>query len=690
MHHSSMKVDLSNFFKDERRQSLVFIDATWQNIKDVQDHIQNLFSLKDISLLTTDGCFLSPRESIKVLKAADGLKAFRFANSDQDTFVCPAPVKSSKKRKNRSAEEGVHLDASTPLRPSKRSKNQGDNKWIENSAEISLVKAEEKEQDTPGPSVESKRSKNKGQNKKTPETQTILNATEEDEAANKKKRSKNKNRHKASDVPAEILQEEETPAPASTSSSTHMETKMSKNKNHAKSHKFETDKPTEMELEEGEVEEPAGPTREPSKERTLSGSPEIPSETSHLTDLDQKKQSPKKLKNSKNKDRPKHSDVSDNTAKLESEASPRPSVTFRCPLLELDSNVPRIFEFPQQKNEVKILENIILKPIDFNPVAVNGEKSPTLMLESKNLQEDDELEKIRLASLHVEGEETLPEETTGEASLPKDATEIETTLPEDTIEAETCLPEDSIAAESAFEGNSTEADSAFPGNLTEAEATLPGESSEVDATQPEESTEAESILPDDTTEPDGTLPADTMKDGNTLEDVAETSETKNEVQSDDIKHSPVRICAESLISDSDDDVMVVDDSNMDVSDLDSDVESVQVPKDRDTLDIIIDLLQSAHPLNTLPTRGDTVLFKLQKIKGNERSGTTEFIAGNCAYVNRRTKVITVETITCPSGIGRVLSQYCVKGLDESSENVGSLSVHLRDMIEAKIVVATID
>jgi len=37
----------------------------------------------------------------------------------------------------------------------------------------------------------------------------------------------------------------------------------------------------------------------------------------------------------------------------------------------------------------------------------------------------------------------------------------------------------------------------------------------------------------------------------------------------------VRICAESLISDSDDDVMVVDDSNMDVSDLDSDVESVQ-------------------------------------------------------------------------------------------------------------------
>jgi len=530
-------------------------------------------------------------------------RAFRFANSDQGTFVSPAPVKSTKKRKNRSAEEGVHLDASTPLRPSKRSKNQGDNKWIENSAEISLVKGDEKEKDTPGPSVESKRSKNKGQNKKTPESETILYATEEVVAANKKKRSQNKNHHKAPDAPAETLhltaalQEDGTPAPASTPSSTLMETKMSKNKSHAKSHKFfEADKPTEM--EEGEVEEPAGP-----------GSPESPSETSRLTDLDQNKQSPKKLKDSKNNDRPKHSAISDNTAKLESEASPRPSVTFRCPLLELDSNVPRIFEFPKKKNEVQILENIIIKPNDFNPDAVNGKKSPTLMFESKNLQ-DDALEKVGLASLHVEAEETLPEETTGEATLPKDATEIETTLPEDAIEAETFLPEDSIEAEiettlpedaieagtflpedsieaetafagnlteveSAFSGNLTEAETAFPSNLTEAEATLPGETSEVDATQPEESTEAESILPDDTTEPDGTLPADTTKDGNVLEDEAEISKIKNEVHSDDIRHSPVRICAESLISDSDDDVMVVDDSNMDVSDLDSDVESVQ-------------------------------------------------------------------------------------------------------------------
>lgn len=41
----SMKLDLSNFFKDERSQALVFIDANWLNIKDVQDHIQNLFKL---------------------------------------------------------------------------------------------------------------------------------------------------------------------------------------------------------------------------------------------------------------------------------------------------------------------------------------------------------------------------------------------------------------------------------------------------------------------------------------------------------------------------------------------------------------------------------------------------------------------------------------------------------------------
>ncbi|KAH8365086.1 hypothetical protein KR084_001092 [Drosophila pseudotakahashii] len=707
MHCSSMKVDLSNFFKDERRQSLVFIDATWQNIKDVQDHIQNLFSLKDISLLSTDGCFLPPRESIKVLKSAEGLKAFRFANHDKDAFVSPAPVKSSKKRKNRSAEEEVHLDASTPLRPSKRSKNQNNTKWLEIEAKTSLEEAMEHEKEVPGPSVESKRSKKKGPTK-TPEIQPeICHARAEDEPKNKKKSSKNKNFNNSSDVHAESihltneLQEKGTSAPTSTSRFTLKKTKMSKNQSAVKSPEIQSEKSIAMALEKDEAahDEPVS-ICERFKVKTLLESPGIPSEASHLAAPDQNKLSPKKLNRSKNKNYPKSPKISTTAVDKEGETS-RPSISFRCPLLELDSNVARTFEFPKKVNEVKIIEHIVLTPINkryipknnkdiANPLAVNGEESSTLTLKSQSIQDVDVPEKLRHTSLQVDAEASLLEDSVAEVTLPKDETETESTLQKDITEAEATRPEDITEAEPSFPGDSTETEPVFPANSTEVETTLPDDTIESKETHPDDSTEAESILPDDTNEVDATLPADTSKAENTLADEAEISEIKNEVDSNAIKLPPVRICAENVISDSDDDVMVVDDSNMDESDLDSDVEAVPVPKDRNTLDIIKDLLRSATPLSNLPTRGDTVLFKLLKIKGNASSGTTEFIAGNCTYVNRRTKTITVETITCPSGIGRIMRQYYVSGLDESSEEVRSLSVQLKDMIEAKIVVATID
>nr|XP_044251850.1 coilin [Drosophila takahashii] len=679
MHHSSMKVDLSNFFKDERRQSLVFIDATWQNIKDVQDHIQNLFSLKDISLLTTDGCFLPPRESIKVLKSAEGLKAFRFANNDKDAFVSPAPVKSSKKRKNRSAEDEVLLDSSTPLRPSKRSKNQNNTKWLKIEGKTSPVRAEEREEEAPGPSVESKRSKNKG-SAKTPEIQSeISSATSEEEPTKKKKSSKNKNLHKSSDVRAETLhlttelQEKGTSASTSTSRCTSKETKMSKNKSLAKSSEIQSEKSITVALEKDEAAQNEYISIcKRSKVNSPLESPKIPSETSHLAPLDQIKQSTNTLNRSKNQNYPKSPIISTTAADQEGETSPRPSISFRCPLLELDSNVARSFEIPKKINEVKILEHIVITPISnrytprkdkdiAKPVAVNGKKSSTLMLEPESTQEVNVPEKLRETSLPVQAEASLLEDSVAEATLPEDKTE--TTLQEDIAEAETTRPEE-IA----------EAEPSFPGDSTETEPIL------MKLNQFYQMKQMKWIQVFQQTHP---------KAENPLAE-AEISEIKNEVESDDRKLPPVRICAENVISDSDDDVMVVDDSNMDESDSDSDVEAVPVPKDRNTLDIIRDLLRSATPLSNLPTRGDTVLFKLLKTKGIASSGTTEFIAGNCTYVNRRTKTITVETITCPSGIGRIMRQYYVSGLDESTEEVRSLSVQLKDMIEAKIIVATID
>ncbi|XP_034477886.1 coilin [Drosophila innubila] len=122
----AMRVDLSNFFSDVRRSTLIFIDESLENIKDVQDHIQKLFRLSNICLLTQDGCYLSPKESIKVLSSVESLKACKFPEDElQDASVVINLAETSKKRKNRSAETELEFSSSTPNNP-KRTKSKND------------------------------------------------------------------------------------------------------------------------------------------------------------------------------------------------------------------------------------------------------------------------------------------------------------------------------------------------------------------------------------------------------------------------------------------------------------------------------------------------------------------------------------------------------------------------------------
>ncbi|KAH8254057.1 hypothetical protein KR032_008272 [Drosophila birchii] len=473
MDNLPMKLDLSNFFKDERRQSLVFIDADWQNIKDVQDHIQNLFKLKDINLLTTDGCFLPPRESIQVLKGAQGLKAFRFSAPEQNDFASPAPVtKPSKKRKYTSAEEEVELPSSTPNRPSKRSKRKS-----------SIV----------------------------PEIAEVT-------------------------VPDLSIGAFEFPLRRSSQNST------------------KYDKSNE---------EPSSSGRSSSKSsRTLRN------KSLEVAEADQET--------------------------LEEGIACQP-IVFRCPLMELDSNTKRTFDLPANLlSKIVIIENIEIMP-------ANG--------------------------IHVE---LAPAEET-----------VETTA--HVIEAEPL-----VADEEASENVEPKADE-------EPEET--GQTDQANATE------------------------------------AETTQIEEKVEPKDISQSPVappapsRFCAESLSSDSDDDdVMVLDDTNVD--DSDSDVQAVAPTEATRSSDIIQDMMRNSIPLDELPSRGDSILFKLLKVKGNPSSGATNLLAGNCTYVNRRSKVITLEVISCPSEYKRILRQYC--SLDESGDEVRCLNVNFKDLRDTMIIVDTID
>lgn len=70
-----IKVDLSEFFSDCRKESYIFVKQEWAQVKKIQNHIMTLFSLSRSPLLITgDGIYLPPEESIQILNQSDTIK----------------------------------------------------------------------------------------------------------------------------------------------------------------------------------------------------------------------------------------------------------------------------------------------------------------------------------------------------------------------------------------------------------------------------------------------------------------------------------------------------------------------------------------------------------------------------------------------------------------------------------------
>lgn len=70
-----IKVDLSDFFDDCRKESYIFVKQEWDAIKAIQGHISRLFNLAQNPLLITgDGIYLPPEESTQILNQADTIK----------------------------------------------------------------------------------------------------------------------------------------------------------------------------------------------------------------------------------------------------------------------------------------------------------------------------------------------------------------------------------------------------------------------------------------------------------------------------------------------------------------------------------------------------------------------------------------------------------------------------------------
>ncbi|EDV37850.1 uncharacterized protein Dana_GF11211 [Drosophila ananassae] len=802
MNNFSMKLDLSNFFSDQRSQALVLIKSEWNNIKDVQDHIQSLFELKGISLLTEDGCFLPARESIEVLRVAKGLKAFRFEVVDEDSFLAPAPVsKTSKKRKNRSG-EGEVSSHSTPCRPLKRSKskitNISDNAAttepnfeaetpeiteeqcevvhpplvIEFSSDLSANSVSHSQEDSSLSQSLKQHGRKSSRNSKKRSKKTIVSTEEMDleqsfseesqetifraplleldsntprifELPPKKNaieilenitiqtpikildpplnlRVTNAEEQEKSEL--EILASEDSPLskdlvekeaidnkdelpqepdsdgeeiPLSKIKVASQESQKKKqlekceeNKPEEKKSRKKVEKPAESK-EENKSEARTSECVEEKKSgaRTSESDEEKKSEARTSESNEEKKAEAKKSESEEEKkakarklgsDEEKKSEAKKSLAKQLDGESSEEDVLENASEDQLETRTKKSKSEEEKKAKARKLESKEeknAKAKKFSAKQLDGESSEEDVLENASEDEletrtkkskSEEEKKAKARKLESKEEKNAKAKKFSAKQLDGESSEEDVLENASEDELETRTKKSKSEEEKKAKARKLESKEEKNAKAKKFLAKqLDGESSEEDVLENASEDELETST-------------ETKKNQKTITD-------KN--AKDSIKEKSI-VCDESSNSDSDDDVMVVDDT---IDDSDSDVEAVPITEDEPApeSEIISDLLSSAKNLNSLPVRGDTIVFKVPKIKGKVSSGYTEYIAAQCKYINRRTKVLTVDILSSPTSLKRVLRQYA-NNFDDSNDRIQSININYSDLGEAKLVISTVD
>ncbi|KAH8396860.1 hypothetical protein KR215_005558 [Drosophila sulfurigaster] len=481
MNSTSMRVDLSNFFNDVRQNTLIWISDCWANIKDVQDHIQSIFRLTNISLLTQDGCYLSPKESIKVLQSVESIKAFTLSttcSSEEELREVSTLLYNEKKRKNYSREMDIEFSSSTPNNP-KRSKG------TNNTGKLKL-QAEETPK-TENSSRKSSKNKSKSQT-------TVIDDCDDD---------------------VELAESSRQTTLSKSNSSRQSNRQSPREKSCAKrshNHIIFAD----VEKEEAEQQQ----TEEKQSELEMAA------------------------------------EISNGGVPIA-----KRQVEFRCALEKMNPTV-RVFKLPIERETVKILENVVIPAPE---------------------------------------RRTTPQKKKDSIIVP-----------------------------------------------LEAQAATANETKEAEVPEAPRS------------RPSATTPPIT-----------------------DLEHYEQNPCETSVIlpeqslleTDSEDDIVVLDDTTMEAS---------------NSFEIIKDMLDNAAKLTDLPNTGETIIFKLTETKGaSQQSAKTNYIAGTCSYINRRTKAITINVIASDSVPKNILRSY-VSNLEDSADGTLILSVNFRDLIDAKVMVSTVD
>ncbi|BFG03863.1 coilin-like [Drosophila madeirensis] len=681
----TMKIDLTNFFSDERQHALILIDNAWKNIEDVQHHIQNLFNLRNIRLLTNSGYFLPPKESLRVLKDADGLKAFTFEGPPPASGIEAGSTKTSNKRK-KSFDEAESSRHSPPWEQPKRSKHR-----IKSTCQAISLNA----------ITEISALGNSFVTCNTSEAEEpIYNST-----INESKRFKQKNKSTLQAISQnDATDDKVNPLLEATNgkNTTEAEEQLSNSPLKKSKHfKQKNKSPSQAIFLIGAYDDKMNPSLDATSckntteaEEQLSNSPFNKSKR-----FKQKNKSPLQsvFLNATVDDK-----VTPDTSEVEEQLS--------------NSSLYKSKSLKQRnKSTLHIIENKVIHSLDETTCKNTSEADEQLanstLNKSKSLQRNKKSSLLQISTNNATNDKvsTLETNETNEPLLqyiPKwdqsSSNADENSKAEPPAES---LPQNGSrlglhVVQTPAQPSETQEPRAKENNSTLVVPEPPPISfrcplMELDPNKVRtyqvsfkaktaQNGPGKSLATPEPARQEPASPLSVLDEISTIEEAEEDADAKAAVEalppSVDDKMLPQRVSAETINCDSDDDVMVLDDTSVD-----SDVEVSQIVPANDSQmnDSALEMFKNASPLKDLPKRGDTILFKLRKIKSSLGSGLTGVITASCTYINRRTKAVSMEVISFPPRNRGVLSQYSNSLDDSSDDDTPSLMVNMSDLIEAK-------
>lgn len=63
-----VKLDMRDFFDDERKFTVIMADSEWPNIGSLGERIQELYNIEEVQFMSSNGFYLPLKEPIDVIK----------------------------------------------------------------------------------------------------------------------------------------------------------------------------------------------------------------------------------------------------------------------------------------------------------------------------------------------------------------------------------------------------------------------------------------------------------------------------------------------------------------------------------------------------------------------------------------------------------------------------------------------